>query len=78
MNLFTYIQKNMFKMRVLLQGNETIKSDLYGQMKNEIHLFISINRKRTENGFSYATKSFIVSVDQKVAYRKQQYIKMLN
>jgi hypothetical protein len=78
MNLFTYIQKNMFKMRVLLQGNETIKTDLYGLAKNEIHLFISVDRKRLENGFSYTTKSFIVTVDKKVAYQKQKYIKMQN
>jgi hypothetical protein len=78
MNMYTYIQKNMFKMRVLLQGNETIKTDLHGLVKNEIHLFISVDRKRLENGFSYTTKSFIVIVDQQVVYRKTKFIKMLN
>jgi hypothetical protein len=78
MNLYTYIQKNMFKMRVLLQGNETIKTDLYGQAKNEIHLFISANRKRLDNGFSYTTKNFIVIVDHQVVYRKPKFIKMQN
>jgi hypothetical protein len=78
-NIFTYILKNMYKVRVLSnQQNKKIKTTIYGNVEKDIKMFISVRRSKKRKCFSYAIKSFIVIINNQVAYEKEHYTTIQN
>jgi hypothetical protein len=74
MSLYTYILKNMFKLKTLYENGVKVKSTVRGRVDRDIKMFVSYNRRRNRSGgYSYSTKSLILIINDRVAYEKEQY-----